>query len=371
MLTTSKRRILIFSLAYHPVVGGAEVAIKEITDRIPEAEFDMVTLRFDREHKSFERMGNVNVYRINSSKNLFPFKAFLFASQLHRDRRYKTVWAMMANWAGFAAVFFKMRYPHVRYVLSLQEGDPLPYIERKVRPVWPLFKKIFVKADTVQAISRYLSDWAKKMGHAGPVLVIPNGVDAEKFDGKPIEHKGVVLITTSRLVEKNGVGDVIESLMDLPHKVKFRIVGSGPLLPKLSARVKELMLEDRVEFVGFVDQRGIPKLLHEADIFIRPSLSEGMGNSFIEAMAAGLPVIATPVGGIPDFLVDPDRTPNRAPTGLYVEVRDPKGIARQVERLMGNPQLRETLIANGKRLAREKYDWDLIADEMKRKVFTV
>ena len=71
-----KKRVLIFSLAYIPFVSGAELAVKEITDRINDLEFDLVTLRFDKKLPKFEKAGNVNVYRINSSKLLFPFWRF-------------------------------------------------------------------------------------------------------------------------------------------------------------------------------------------------------------------------------------------------------------------------------------------------------
>jgi glycosyltransferase involved in cell wall biosynthesis len=367
----SNKRVLIFSLAYFPLVGGAEVAIKEITDRLRDYQFDMITLRFSPKDSEFEPMGNIHVYRIGGSKNLFPFKAFLLARKLHDKREYTHVWAMMANWAGFAALFFKMAFPKVRYVLTLQEGDPISYIKRRVLLVYPLFKKIFTHADIVQAISVYLGRWAKEMGYKGRVEVIPNGVDFNKFENKSPKpaHGDTFLITTSRLVEKNGIGDVISALALLPENVKFEVLGTGPLEAKLKKQVEKLKLEKRVVFLGLVDQKKIPMHLHAAHIFIRPSLSEGMGNSFIEAMAAGLPVIATEVGGIPDFLRDPDKSPHKAPTGLYVPVRSPEAIAKAVKRLMKDNRLRETLVVNAKRLVRDRYDWNLIAEAMRRQVF--
>ncbi|MHB1330549.1 MAG: glycosyltransferase family 4 protein [Minisyncoccota bacterium] len=372
----ANKRVLIFSIAYYPLVGGAEVAVKETTDRLKDIEFDMITLRFNDNHKKEERLGNINIYRIGGSKMFFPFRAFLVAMRLHKKRKYTYVWSIMANWAGLAATFFKHKYPEVKYILTLQEGDSLEYIKKKVWLIYPLFKKIFVRADTVHAISNFLARWAMSMGVRTKVGVIPNGVDYKKFEGDHAQDnkqydKNIILITTSRLVEKNGVADVIEAMKLLPEEVKFKIIGDGALLTTLSNRVKELNLESRVKFLGYLNQDEIPPHLHASHIFIRPSLSEGMGNSFIEAMAAGLPVIATPVGGIPDFLSDPDKDKSRPPTGLFVAVKDPRGIARQVTRLIKNENLRNTLVANGKRLAKEKYDWDLIALEMKSKVFNV
>ncbi|MBX4206384.1 glycosyltransferase family 4 protein [Candidatus Parcubacteria bacterium] len=106
----------------------------------------------------------------------------------------------------------------------------------------------------------------------------------------------------------------------------------------------------------------MPQRLREADIFVRPSLSEGQGISFIEAMAAGLPVVATPVGGITDFLKD-------GGTGLFAKPGDPASIAEAVKRLIGDSALREKVRKNALELVREKYDWSLIAGEMRSKVF--
>lgn len=371
-MSSKSKRVLIFSISYYPLVGGAEVAVREVTDRLTDIEFDMVTLRFEKNHKSFEKIGNVNVYRVGGFKHLFPLAALFKAWRLNRERKYTHAWSIMANWAGFAGLFFKLLYKQVKYVLTLQEGDSLSYIKRKVFVVYPIFKKIFTKADKIHAISNYLADWARDMGYKDKVEVIPNGVDYNKFESREAKIKNdgkFVLITTSRLVKKNGVEDIIKAMSFLSKDVSLHILGSGPLDKQLRQRAKNLGVENRVQFIGFVDQREIPKFLHRADVFIRPSITEGMGNSFIEAMAAGLPVIATPVGGIVDFLTDPDKSRDKPPTGLFVPPRDPISIAKAVERLIKNERLRDTLITNGKRLAREKYDWNMLAVEMKKRAF--
>lgn len=364
------RKILIFSLAYYPVEGGAEIAVKEITNRINDVEFDMVTMRFDDSHAEREKVGNVKLYRINANKVTFPVEAALFARKLHKEHHYDAIWSIMANRAGGAALFFKYTFPEVPFILTLQEGDPIEYMKRRsLYWINPFFRKIFTNADIVQAISHYLSDYAAIMGHKGKVEVIPNGVEFEKFKSNQSgQHRVLtmttetVLITTSRLVEKNAVGDIIKALKFLPESFKLKIIGTGEQERDLKVLAVDLDLESRIEFLGHVPYEEIPKHLHRADIFIRPSIAEGFGNSFIEAMAAGLPVIATPVGGIVDFLRDGE-------TGLFCEVKNPENIARQVTKLAGDPELRQKLITNGRNLAREKYDWNLVAKEMKTRVF--
>lgn len=396
------KRILIFSLAYYPKhVGGAEVAIKEITDRIDPRDiaFDMVCLRFDSTLPKTETIGNVTVHRIGfSTKNpsmadmkkfplhlnklLFQFFAVFKAGNLHKKYHYDGIWAMMAHSCGVPAVIFKIFHPKVPYLLTLQEGDPPEYIQKKMRPLYPLFKRAFTKADFVQTISTFLANWARRMGYQGPLEVVSNAVNTKHFSQQYPQVKldalkkklgkkdgDIFIITTSRLVSKNGIGDVIESLKFLPEHYKFLILGIGPLERELKLLTTNYGLRSRVLFLGQIDHQEMPKYLHVSDIFTRPSLSEGMGNVFVEAMAAGLPVIATQEGGIADFLFDPDRNPDKPPTGLAVNPRDPESLARQVKRFLEDKKLRDKIVKNARELAFAKYDWNKIAEDMKEKVF--
>lgn len=371
-----KKRILIFSLVYLPrYVAGAEVALKEITDRI-DYDFDMITLRMDSRLPHVEKIGNVTIYRIGFTfakelqKYLFPITGFWEALTLVHQHKYDAMWTMMATYHLVAAVLLKIIYPSIPLIVTLQEGDPLEHIKRKARPIWPFFKMLFTKASIVQVISKYLGVFAKEMGATCPVEIVPNGVDIEHFSKEtkvfPLQKaKGdIYLITTSRLTKKNAVDDIIKSLTHLPAHVKLLVIGIGELERDLKTLTKTLNLEDRVSFLGFIPNKELPAYLHQSDIFIRPSLSEGFGISFVEAMAAGLPVIATPVGGIVDFLVE-------GRTGLFCEVKNPKSIAEQVELLINDEKLYRRIIINAYTMVKEKYTWDIVAKEMKEKIFSI
>lgn len=389
------KRALIFSFVYYPrFIGGAEVAIKEITDRISgeELTFDLIALRLDSSLPKTETIGNVTVHRVGFATNhkaspdslpwylhllkfAYPLLALLKARSLHNTKHFDFTWAMMANYSGFGALFFKMFHSDVPFLLTLQEGDPIDYIKKRTRFVSGLFRRIFTFADSVQAISNYLGDFAKDMGFEGTVHVVPNAVDTKFFSEKQSAEamntlktklgKGendIFLITTSRLVVKNAVDDIIRSLAFLPANVKFLILGQGYEEVRLRSLAHELGVAERVQFLGFVSHADMPSYLHISDIFIRPSLSEGFGNSFVEAMAADIPVIATPVGGIVDFLFDEK-------TGLFCEVKNPESIARQVKRLLENPALREQIVLHARNMVFEKYDWNHIAQSMQKEVF--
>jgi len=399
------KRILIFSLTYHPYIGGAEVAIKEITDRIDPVEyaFDMITLRFDRNLPAVERFGNITLHRIGFTadapkisdrrmpwqckiaKILFPFTSFFKAVALNREHHYDLIWAMMANYAAFGALLFKYTHPRTPYLLELQDGNSLEQVKTRqpiLRMMWPLYRKLYLKADMIKVISRFIEQLTREIGYTGPVVVIPNAVDTAKFSAHVPEERleelrtrfdkkkgDAFLFTASRLVLSRGVEDVIRSLKHLPVHVKFLVAGDGQDRDALEEIALKEGVAERVIFAGHVGHEDLPAYFKVSDIFVRPSIIEGFGNAFVEAFAAGIPVVATPVGGIPDFLFDPIQNPEHKPTGIFCKVRDPESIAQAVREYLDNPQLTAQIVANARALAIEKYDWDIIAREVRGRIF--
>jgi glycosyltransferase involved in cell wall biosynthesis len=376
------RRVLIFSLAYYPHVGGAEVAIKEITDRIPGVEFHMLTLNFGGEAKE-ERIGNVLVHRVGNSasylsKILFVPRAACIARRLHRAHHFDAVWVMM-SYMLFPTVLLRWLGVQLPYLLSLQEGDPFEHVFNRLRiaPFRPLLRRGFREAAAVQAISTFLAEWARQVGFPGTPVVIGNGVDTARFSrefsyreidamkeklGK--KRTDAYLVTTSRLVKKNAVDDVIRSLRFLPENVQFIVYGIGPEEADLRRLAERTGVASRVRFMGHLEHADMPLALKACDIFVRPSRSEGMGNSFVEAMAAGLPVIGTQEGGIADFLFDVKRNPDREATGWVVDKDSPRQIASAANDILANPDRAMRVIRSAQAYIAERYDWDSITARM-------
>ncbi len=376
----AKKSVLIFSTAYLPMMGGAEIAVKEITDRIKGFQFDLITARIKPSLLKYEKVGRVNVYRVGFGWGAFdklalPLAGFLKARKLNQKRNYPIIWSIMASQASVAASFVKMFFPSKKVVLTLQEGDPEKHLERYVLGIGflycllvrPWHKMIFKKADQITAISKSLKKRASINKAKAPIAIVPNGVDLEKFyfgcfDKNLSDRLGIgegekVIITVSRLVKKNGLVDLIKAGKFLAPSFKMLVIGEGEDEAKLRKIASDLSLENKVLFLGRVEHDELCPYLALADVFVRPSLSEGLGNVFLEAMAVGTPIIGTPVGGIPDFLED-------GKTGLFCQKGSSRDIGRKINRILEDEQLRKKLSQQGLELVEKKYHWEKISSKM-------
>jgi glycosyltransferase involved in cell wall biosynthesis len=396
------KKILIFSLAYYPTfVSGAEGAIKEITDRISpnDIEFHMVTLRFDSSLPRTEKLGNVIVHRIGwgnastakeASTPLFYFSKILFiplsaitAISLHRKIHLDALWAMM-TYMLFPVAFARLLGLRVPHILTLQDGDPYEkvFLRSKIRPFVPFLDYGFRTASLVQTISIFLADWPKKRGYNGPVELIYNGANPRDFKNavsteeldemkRKLNKKpgDVFLVNTSRLVYQKGFDTIIRALSKLPENVRFLAVGEGGDEKMLKSLAEELGVKDRVIFTGRVDRSVVTLYRRASDIFVAPSRSEGLGNAFISALASRLPLVATQVGGMADYVFDEKHNPDKQPTAWVVDVDQPDQIADKVKEIIAHPEKAKQISEHARKMVEEKYDWDKIAKDMREKVF--
>lgn len=197
-------------------------------------------------------------------------------------------------------------------------------------------------------------------GEEKKYVAIPFGVDVERYDGAGslkrrdlgLREDLAVIGTVCRLVEpKKGLRILLQAVARLRRQTsspgcQLLIVGEGPALQQLQGLSAELGLAPWVVFAGV--RRDIPGLLPLMDLFVLPSLYEGFGIAILEAMAAGRPVVATAVGGIPEVVVHGE-------TGLLVPPGDPVALADALHELLAHPERARALGAHGRERAREKF----------------
>jgi glycosyltransferase involved in cell wall biosynthesis len=183
---------------------------------------------------------------------------------------------------------------------------------------------------------------------AGRTVVIPNAVDVDaarraRHDGDPPRIAAV-----GRLAWPKDPRTLVRALARVRvTPFSALIVGDGPERAGVEAEVRELGLESAVELCG--PRSDVPDLLARSDLFVLASRSEGGPISILEAMAAGLAVVAADVGGVGDLVVD-------GVTGLLVPPADPDALAAALDRLLADPGLRRRLGAAGLERARERFD---------------
>jgi len=267
--------------------------------------------------------------------------------------------------SSIAAAFFARRrgVPLVTTVhvagldaLPLSVRFPASLYERSIG------RWILSRSDRVIAVSESAREHAQSLG-ARPdrVVVIPNGVDVELFH--PVEptvdqvgpQRPLRVVFVGRLIANKGARlalDAFALLKERGCRFSAVVVGDGPLGPSLRDAVRSLGLEGAVTFTGAIV--GVVRELRDADVLIRPSMTEGMSLAVLEAMACGLPVVATDVPGNRDLVRDGEN-------GVLVPYGQPEALAGALERLASDAALRDRLGRAARQTALD-HSWDDTAE---------
>lgn len=209
--------------------------------------------------------------------------------------------------------------------------------------------RVLKRADRVHCVSEEIRGQALERGlQLDKAVVIRAGVDVDQF--RPTPHRTtsepVSLVSISRIHWVKGFEDslrAVRMLVDRGHSLSYSIVGSGSdeAMAQLRIAIRDLGLGAVTTVVGQAPPDSIPEFLAQADIFLLASVSEGIGNALLEAMSAGVPVVVTGVGGVPEAV-------RQGVDGLLVPPRDPAALAKAAERLILDPELRREMGVNAR-----------------------
>lgn len=341
-------RVLMLNYEYPPLGGGTAVAneyiLKEFAKQ-PNLKLDLVTSSSD--HYRQERFSkNINIYRLNIGKknqqlhqqtmiNLISYFIHSTIFTLKHKNDYDLIHAFSGLPGGVTAWLSGKSY-----LISLR-GTEVPGYEKHFHWISTLLKPItkhtWQKAKFIDANSQYLKKLALKFLPGLKIKVINNGVDSRIFYPAKRRPLQPVIFCSSRMGERKGVKYLIQAMPKVLAKfpkAKLILVGEGSEKDKIKQLVKSLKINSSVIFKGRLNHQQLAKVYRNSRLFVLPSLSESQSNALLEAMASGLPIVATNIGGNPELVAKTN--------GLLVPPADSQAITEAILKALGRswPKIR-------------------------------
>ena len=349
----SKMKVVILVSFFPPeALAGTEIATYNIARHLAEKGYEIhiiTSLNSELPQYNFEQ--GFFVHRI-SYRNIrflglpsYWLKIFLKVKKINPDVVHSQDVIM-----GIPGLIIKklMRKPYLVWARGQDIYQPEPLFKY-------IFKVVIMNADFVVALTKNMMDVIQKNYDRRDVIVISNGIDLEKFRNIPkiIKRENKCVIYVGRFRSVKGLTYLIQAMKIINNhdsSIRLVLIGKGPEEAKLKNLVKELNLDEYIEFKGQIPNENIPGYLADSDVFVLPSLSEGFPNVVLEAMASGLPIVATRVTGLSEIILD-------GINGLLVEPGNSKEIARKILFILSNDDFREKIIENNKLKALD-YSWE-------------
>jgi L-malate glycosyltransferase len=338
----------VFITSFHP--GGTERQMTELIQRVDRGRFDVHVACFHKEGSWLPRVESC------ATVTAFPIHGFARPATLARAaafarwcraRRIRAVLACDLYANAFALPSAAFAGVPVR-IGSRRELNP-----DKTPAQIVLQRQAYRCAHAIVANSPAAARQLQAEGvPADRIRVVPNGISVDRFTPRPGARPISTVLTVANLRKEKAHEVLFAAAARLAPRhpqLKFLIAGDGPREGELRALARRLDIEHQVRFLGHCED--VPALLAQADAFVLPSRSEAFPNGAIEAMAAGLPVVASRVGGLLD-LIDDGRT------GLLVEPDNPAALASAIESLVISPERAAALGATARDEVARRYSFD-------------
>jgi glycosyltransferase involved in cell wall biosynthesis len=365
-------RILLINSEYPPIGGGAGNASAHLARLFVSLGHDVVvvTAHFHGQPK-FEVQDGVTIHRVpalrrrqdrSSALEQLAFIASASLRSIKLVRRFKpgATLAFFGVPSGAVAWILK-KFFGIPYIVSLRGGDVpgfRPY-DFKIfhKLLGPFLRIIWRDASRVIANSRGLRDLALAFDSTMDIPIIPNGVDATQYKADDRDWSPPQPLFTGRIVHQKGLDLGLRALSQLTDlDWKWYIAGDGPQLGTLQTLAKELGIADRVVFLGWQSRADLAKWYHQSNIFLFPSRHEGMPNAVLEAMASGLPIVATRIAGSEELVLDGE-------TGFLVPSENVDELRDALRKMLSAPELRKSMGTASRQRVEQNYSWQKVAEQ--------
>ena len=365
-------RILLINSEFPPIGGGAGNASAHIAACMAAAghEVTVITSKYRglpwSETRDGIRIIRAPARRKRLDRSLpyeqisFILGGFLRALPVALRKRPEVTLAFFGMPSGAVALPLRL-FLGIPYTVSLRGGDVpgfRPYdFALYHRLSAPLLRRIWRQAGAVIANSRGLRAMAQRFERRVPIETIPNGVDPVAFRPPERDWGTVRILFVGRVVYQKGLDLLLHALGRLKDEPwTLTVVGDGPQREPLEILATHLGIAGRIRFAGWLRGRDLIAAYHAANLFAYPSRHEGMPNAVLEAMASGLPVIATRIAGNEELVVEGE-------TGLLVESENQQALEAALTALMADGSLRRQLGDAARNRVADRYPWDRITEE--------
>ncbi|MFA6560866.1 MAG: glycosyltransferase [Verrucomicrobiia bacterium] len=333
-MSDASQPIIIAVLLQDLEFGGTQQYAIRLLRHLDRVKFspELWVLRGGNDMTSLAAEAGINVVRFSSARSVTPLALARLAWRLFRSRPQilYTLTVVPNIWGRILGAL-----AHVPIIIS---GYRSLLPRQHERLLWRLSDRIICNAEALKEIM------ARRFAVAPDrIAVIPNAVDADWFRPEPAAKDSQPTVAfVGRLVAEKDPMNLLEAFRLVATRLpqaRFEIVGNGPFKPEMEARIRACSLESRITLMPATAD--IRSALRKAWVFALASASEASPNVIIEAMAMGLPVVATRVGGIPELVVD-------GTTGLLVEPRNPTSLAEAIISLLTDETRRRSMGEKGR-----------------------
>ena len=366
-MAKDNQRILMIISQFYPLLGGAEVQAQLLACGLIKRGMKVSVLT--RKLKGLPRheiIEGIPVYREIKTIDwgflwgiCYIVSVFMFLYKKRKD--YDIIHChIIQGFHTIVSILFKYIFKKKVIAKMSSSGETSDFTLLKEVKFGRLFLRCIRNVDAIISVCKKSTEEILESGFPKDILIeIPNGVDTHKFfkDVQRERKNQNNIIYVGRLDNYKGVNYLLSGFKDVLSKVdnvKLTIVGNGPDESLLMDMANNLRIKDNVVFKG--RQEDILSELYVADIFVLPSLSEGMSNVLLEAMSCGLPVVATSVGGNGDLIKD-------RCNGILIEPRNSMKLSAALLELLENEELAKKLGKEARKTVKENYSMDHIVDK--------
>lgn len=323
----------------------------------------------DNKFKKYQK-GNINLILIPKIFNRASIFILTSVVVLYFIKKFKITHLLCqsAIFGGATCILAKKLYK-IPVMMEIHGEEYFRILDSKnfiVKFAALFLKRIYKGANKVRSLNNFMTEKLKGHGISDNVVEIFNRVNLELFNvTKENFTKGEIfkIVSVGRFVKEKNYENLIRYLEKSGIKFHLTLIGGGELRLTYNTLIKELGLEKEVLLIDWIDQKDFVKILIDSDLYIQPSISEGMPRTIVEAMALQMPIIASKVGSIEGVILNEIN-------GIIVEPEE-DSIINAVIMMMGSESLRESLAKQGRKDVLEKYEWNSVFTKYRNEIITM